>query len=245
MDGKLELAIAEYEAAYAVEPGADSLFRIAGLYERLGDRAQAAHYLTRYLAAAPAASDRDVVTARIAALAAPTIGSGDGSASRVTSSPQSTGSPARVARPLEYCQCIPTNRNDGTSQLCKAKLAAKCKCQRTDGFDLCPAPFAACSGSGCDFYSSFDGKHHCPVPGFAQFALPGTHGGPCTGYANPDQTTPVDGKLTCDQCLGASAWPYRGHAGDRCTGFHSSDGRPVAGELDNCRAAIPPGYAKP
>jgi serine/threonine-protein kinase len=238
--GKLELAIAEYEAAYAVEHGVDSLFRIAGLYERLGNRAEAARYLERYLETAPAASDHDVVAARIAALeSSPQIHTGDGGGVSATRSTPKAPAVQPPSKPLEYCQCLPLDNHDGTSQVCKAKLAPKCRCERTDGVNLCPVPFSACSGSDCAFWSSWDGKHQCAHPGYTGYVLPGTHGGACNGYANPQQTAPVDGVFVCEQCVGTSGWPFRGHVGDHCDGFHHSDGRPVAGRLDNCRATIP------
>jgi hypothetical protein len=203
-----------------------------GAPRRLGNRAER-RGTDAYLDAAPTASDREAVAARIAGLAATPIDAGVGSGSNLKPSTASR------ARPLQYCQCIPIDRRDGRAQLCKAKLAPKCRCQLSDGVVLCPVPFVPCPGSGCGEWSAWDGWA-CPQSGYAGFALPGAPGGACTGFATAEEKTPSEGQFRCLMCAEAVNYPFRGHPGDRCDGFDHIDGRPVVGEL-YCVAKVPPG----
>ncbi|MBL0217135.1 MAG: protein kinase [Myxococcales bacterium] len=231
-EGKLELAIAEYSAAYAVAPGADTLFRIAGLHERLGNRADAARYLQRYLEAAPSASDREVVTTRIAALTAAPLDAGVDAVVRPAIAPK-PGSTTTTTRPAgNYCRCVPINGEPDRMSMCKAKQTPKCKCLvETKGVMLCAVPFVKCSGASCA--NSWRDGMVCDDPAYGRYALAGSAGAPCRGYASPTSGA-VDGVLDCNYCVGEEPYAFRGQEGGRCDGFHVTDGVRIAGVLADC-----------
>ncbi len=69
--GRYEDAVGEFRRAYELRADPRLLFEIAETYRRLGASDQARFYYERYLASAPAATDRAEVAAKIAALTGP------------------------------------------------------------------------------------------------------------------------------------------------------------------------------
>jgi tetratricopeptide (TPR) repeat protein len=63
--GRYQDAIGEYRRAYELRADPQFLFRIAEAYRQLGASEQALFYYERYLAGAPAGSDRGVAEARV------------------------------------------------------------------------------------------------------------------------------------------------------------------------------------
>lgn len=66
--GELDAAIADWQAAYDLTKEPSLLRDLGDAYARKGDREQTRAYWTRYLAAAPAGRDHDVVAAKLAAM---------------------------------------------------------------------------------------------------------------------------------------------------------------------------------
>ncbi|MBA3453265.1 MAG: protein kinase [Deltaproteobacteria bacterium] len=251
--GELALALAAYQEAYAASPAADPLFRIADLYERLGDRERAAAYLRRYLEAAPQASDREVVLVRIARLAR---GAGDAGVTAADAS-----DPVRVTRSPEQdrvatgtpCECKIETAEGWTTNACKSKLRApSCECRDAERNGLCPVAYTV---TGSDDSPLPDGTTggviHCvdrtrsdcaPRSGMPASCVlgrswNGTSGQPCRGYARGQRPSdsPVAGIYECDLCDWAPSAPkYRGKAGEPCTGYTGSDGKRYSGILTAC-----------
>jgi len=132
----------------------------------------------------------------------------------------------------KYCRCVPINGNPDRASLCKAKQTPKCRCLvNGNSVLLCPVPFVKCSGSNCAY--TWRDDMLCADPAYGHYALPGTAGAPCRGYPNPTDG-PVDGLLDCNYCIGEGGYVFRGQEGERCDGFHSSDGLRIAGVLADC-----------
>jgi hypothetical protein len=209
--GDLELAIAAYREAYAAHPGADPLYRIADLEDRLDRKADAARDLRRYLEAAPHAADRDRVQARIAALDPP------------------TPPPAPVA-PVVKHHCICTFRRPGFASaegMCfKARALGNCRCLLPGDQQMCLDPPVACANeAGCsmDFVCR-------------RTSEPGRDGAACKGYddGRPPSGAVQDGHYACTYCGNDDAFAWVGNRGDACTGYDYHSGARRTGTLDNC-----------
>ena len=248
--GELALAIAAYQEAYNATPGADPLYRIADLYERLGDRTRAASYLHRYLDAAPQASDRDVVTDRIArleAVAAPVdAGAAPDASKRVTNTPSQPPATGDV------CECLIETANGSTANACTKKLRApSCRCRDADRNDLCTVPLTSAApdysplpdGSKEGAFYCIDRKRgdckprdNMPASCTVWNKSGGATGDACRGFGQGQRPSdaPLAGTLSCDACDWSTH--FRGKAGDACTGFAGSDGKQYTGVLGTCRA---------
>ncbi len=161
--GKLELALAEYGEAYALQPSTDALYRMGELSARLGRNAEATSYFERYLAAAPTGRDHDEVTRRLAmlrpasppadaavpdatsvALAPPIPSHVPSRTSRraapdaaVAATPHGVGSAVAVAGELD-CTCRGRFPDGTTSPLCeRRRTLPNCLCEAGDQ-QLCP-----------------------------------------------------------------------------------------------------------
>ena len=224
--GKLELAIAAYRDA----PGADPLFRIGELYERLGKRVEAATYFTRYLEVAPDASDRAAVTTRIAGLLQPRDVAMTPSA--IDAAPDRPPVSAPKAR-KQRCRCLPVDDNHGNNVgLCSAKQPARCQCESAASYVMCQTEFVTCKESepGCEFWGQ--GVYaRCSDPGYKDFHSPGEAGKPCTGVGNPDATRET-GTYLCQYC--SDTMVYTGSDGDSCTGYYQFTGERLTGRLAEC-----------
>ncbi|MBL0219758.1 MAG: protein kinase [Myxococcales bacterium] len=249
--GELALAIAAYQEVYAASPGADPLYRIADLYERIGDRARAATYLHRYLEAAPHASDRELVLERITRLEA--VAAAPADAGVDASGPDAA---VRTAPPPpkatgDVCECLIVTANGSTTNACTAKLRApRCRCRDADRNDLCRSPLTSVSSGGALLPDgSKEGMYYC-VDRTRAACTPGndmpatctvwdTSGGEtgqlCRGFGQGQRPSdaPLAGTFSCDMCDWSGK--FRGKARDACTGFAGSDGKRYTGELGTCR----------
>ena len=259
--GELALAIAAYQEVYAATPGADPLYRIADLYERIGDRAHAATYFHRYLETAPQASDRELVIERIARLEAGVVAAAPADAGVDASRAESgvrvaTRPPPPVKQPKaetgDVCECLIVTDTGSTANACTAKLRApSCRCRDADRNTLCRSPLTSVSGNGGPLPDgSQEGSFYCVdrtradcTPGDrmpASCTIWDTSGGvtgqPCRGFGQGQRPSdaPLAGTYSCDACDWSKQ--FRGKAGEPCTGFSGTDGKQYTGELGICRA---------
>ena len=219
----LELAIAQYQVAYAETKDPKALYHAAELEERLGHPPEAAQLFRRYLDAAPKATDREVVAARIArllatesALPAPAIDS--------AVRPRGTSSAPIASGGQTRCACFRTkaSRHAGLGGLCKTLQTPRCRCGR-GGFYLCPQPFVLDHGG--EICQPDDYRR-------TEYTLPGNDGDPCEGYA--DRSGPkVKGALECNSCVG-ERYEFRGKNGDPCEGYDAETREKLPGRLENC-----------
>jgi len=124
----------------------------------------------------------------------------------------------------ERCQCIPTNAPDILA-LCQTKGPSLCRCDTSAGASLCPVQVD-------------DVHHECPDGSYRTYHLPGRADDPCSGYPVSRSDKPLaentSGHLECDVCAGAALTSFRGHSGDRCSGFYWRTGEPKTGTLAHC-----------
>jgi tetratricopeptide (TPR) repeat protein len=223
--GDLELAIASYQAAYAAEPAAEALYRIAELEERLGRASEAVRYFRRYLDAAPHADDREIVVARIAKLAPPMVDAG-------VTPPDAATVVAKATRPVPRKRCIclpgPSSPSPGYS-LCTKITKPLCRC-RYQGMHVCSQPMR-CEPVEC---RAADGaKLLCDAdPELGTFHVRAKPGEACAGYVS--RTEAVTGEYECNMCPELPAFAYTGENGAPCKGFTRASGAPASGVLANC-----------
>jgi serine/threonine-protein kinase len=250
-EGKLELAIAALEEAAKLDPGAKLRMRLAGLHERLGHRAETARYLHAYLDAAPQASDRASVLARLSALEAPVaVGAGGAEVAnarpRIAAAkpkmtvPAGSGVPvATAANPTSTCVCTPNSFERAHSEfLCDVRSTLECRCQAKDGVDLCARwiPCAPGSQDDCGYY--YPGVR-CSTKSVLEATLPGPFGAPCKGYAMPN-TPELDGAQTCSMACPDPHLEFHGESGKACAGYDRETGERIDGHLAKCWRPEPP-----
>jgi hypothetical protein len=225
--GDLEEALTAYQAAYTIDPSAETTYAIGELHERLGHKDDAVRFYERYLMAAKDAPNKDSVTKKIAQL-------------------QSTAKPAvastpKPAKPVEDktlrpCHCIPQDHRD-TVSMCAKKGPSMCRCTTNRGTSLCPTQVTKCPDcpdgtqscwpKGC----SSEG-FQCAEPNFDKQRTPGKHGDACIGYEVYGLGPQLTGTLDCDHCDDVpEPRQFRGHEGDECTGFYRSTGEKLKGWL--------------
>jgi len=221
--GDFELAIAQYQVAYADGSDASYLFRIAELEERLGRHSDAVTFFRRYLEASPNARDRDLVLARVAALGpAPAPVPSTGSAS-LGDNPFASR-PAKKAAPAQHCVCDRTKpgRVQEFGALCRTLAKPRCRCVYGNG-GVCPQPFVVANNvMTCQPDDSVRDSFH----------LEGTNGAACQGYDLMDNQL-VTGTLECHRCID-EVRSFTGQPGDACTGFDPHTGEKLPGELVSC-----------
>ena len=228
-DGKLELAIAALDEAAKLDPGARIRFRLAGLHERLGHRAEAARNLRAYLEAAPQASDREVVLAKIANLETPVAvaidrGGDGGPGSPVKRLEKATTSPYT-------CQCTPTSFEKAHTQfLCNIKSQLSCACLARGGVSLCPS-WIPCEGTANECGEEYPNLR-CSIT-FHGSPIRGTHGAPCNGHATPKDPE-IEGALSCSMGCADPHLDYHGEPDSACVGFDRVTGEQFPGKLANC-----------
>jgi serine/threonine-protein kinase len=210
--GDLELAIAAYREAYAARPGADALYRIADLEDRLGKRPDAARDFRRYLDAAPAAADRARVTARIAALEAPAAVAAPGRAAVAT--------PAAKHHCL--CGIVPPDHVAWQGACARVSALGACHCITDDGGQLCLDRVVGSADSSDGF--------RCP-----RELEPGQAGAACRAFDNgrPPTNEVVQGHYECTYCTG-NDFAFEGNEGDACIGYDHKTGVRQRGVLHAC-----------
>jgi tRNA A-37 threonylcarbamoyl transferase component Bud32 len=217
--GDREQAIAAYREVYAARPGADPLYRIADLEDRLGRNADAARDLRRYLDAVPGAADRDRVMARIAALDPP---------SRPTpQSPPAAPPPARRAI-KHHCLCaiVPPGNHSWQGACAKVGTTGSCRCLNDFGGQICLDPPVAC-GSGDNCYEGF----RCArlrEPGHANLACSGT------SDDRPPTNHHETGTYACNYCPAEEDHVFHGNDGEPCVGYQVDTGERRDGKLAEC-----------
>lgn len=213
--GDFELAIAQYQVAYADSSDASYLYRIAELEERLGRPDDAVRFFKRYLDASPKATDRAVVLARIERLQAKDVPADAG----VIDAPKQA---AKDLRPLETCVCNRSKpgRESALGSLCRKLEPSKCRCVH-DNSGVCPHPF-----------EQADGYPQCLPDDHARdaYRLDGKPGAPCQGYEGAENKL-VTGALECHHCSLGGVSTFQGHAGDPCTGFDPFTTEKLPGRL--------------
>jgi len=250
--GKLDVAIAQYLAAFDAHPDPELLFRVGELYERLDRPLDAIHYFERYLDRAPAAKDRAAVIARLARLrpaAVTDAGLTDAAPDDAAAAPK----PTRKAEPLVLdlrCRC---RRDDDPNHywLCPKKHELLCACMDKQNEGLCPAPLVHCEGR-CEnaAIQKTSGSWSCSIGvpsnewkanvkpreacrGYAPSAVPGV-----SSAYNPVET---EGTWKCSYCrlpLSASLaerkeiFAVPNKPGDTCTGYAGSNGELKKGHIE-------------
>jgi len=259
--GDLELAIAHYLTAHERTHDPDLLFRIAELDERMDRTADAVRYFRRYLDEAPAARDRDAVTARIARLASAatavadaSVADGSSGAERSVAAlpPQPPRSRVPRAPPGQVCHCIEPRTVHG-NWLCHTRRPPRCFCGRSENDPLCSTRFEICHGRCANTISvssttAGEFKYTCPDPKYGGFLRTEKPGAPCAGYSSFDvhadpatvaNAVRYEGTYLCSYCRDtsssdaayASQFDYQGAPGTACVGVRHEDGKQVAGHL--------------
>ncbi|MBA3462008.1 MAG: serine/threonine protein kinase [Deltaproteobacteria bacterium] len=142
-------------------------------------------------------------------------------------------------RPVQFCQCQPTNAPD-VYGLCASAGRPVCRCD-ANGRSLCPSPLV--NQGACDRYKDGGCQKllvECPDKRYAEFHVPGTQGAACSGYEVPlfearGSPDPIRGTLNCDVCPGTRLDSFRGQPGDPCTGYYWRTGEQKTGKLAHCR----------
>ena len=222
--GDLARAAQAFRDAYAASGDPALLEHLGALYERLGDRAQAAAYYQRYLDATPHPSEHQDIADRIARLTPP----------------------PRTGPADSTCECCADDAGPVTTRfLCPHVTSPLCSCRSpVADAELCPQPFVRCTQPPCDQLFA-EGSDiiwwNCPERDYRELHLRGRPGAPCTGYVagslDPgDVQHPIPGELSCNFCLGDdrsddAAYAIHGTAGAACTGYDPGNGELERGHV--------------
>lgn len=222
--GELARAAQAFRDAYAASGDPALLAHLGELYERLGDRAQAAAYYQRYLDATPHPSEHQDLEDRIA---------------RLTPPPRTGPAPTT-------CECCADAAGPSSKRfLCPHVISPRCTCwSPAANAELCLQPFVQCTRPPCDelFAEGSDVMWwNCPERAFRDRDLRGRPDAPCTGYlasrARPGAAQhPTAGTLSCNFCLGAEmsdddAYAIQGATGAACTGYDPGNGELERGHV--------------
>jgi serine/threonine-protein kinase len=208
--GKLDLAIAEWQEAFAEHAEPEALYHLGDLSQRLGRTSEATPYFARYIAARPDAPDRAAVEKRLAELRAPQ---------------------AR-ARPAQSCLCQARDTyHYGLTSLCHELRAPSCLCS-DQGAAVCPHFELCTEGADCNI-NGVAPYYRCTDPRYRDYHLPGKVGDACSGFVLHDRPS-RSGHLECLYC-GEGDPPYSGNEGDACVGYYQFDGTRLGGTMYMCR----------